>query len=74
MYLKEWTPDNYGLDWRTERFVAGGGSDRYGNGMDRYGNGREGKRRDREREYHGGRLRRSRKYERLDVASCRWWR
>jgi len=65
MYLKEWTPENYGLDWRAERFVP-----------DRYGrvDGREGKKREREREHHGGRLRRSRKYSRLDVASYKWWR
>ncbi|TVY16660.1 hypothetical protein LARI1_G004591 [Lachnellula arida] len=68
MYLKEWAPESYGLDWRTERFVP----DKYGYG--REGKAREGKRRDREREYHGGRLRRSRKYERLDVASFKWWR
>jgi len=69
MYLKEWAPEGYGLDWRTEKFVADKRGWKDGD-RDRRGE----KRREREREHLGGRLRRSRKYSRLDVQSYKWWR
>jgi hypothetical protein len=70
MYLKEWAPEGYGLDWRTERFVPDKTRWRSDGGGERRGE----KRREREREHLGSRLRRSRKYSRLDVQSYKWWR
>lgn len=79
MYLKEWAPEGYGLDWRTERFVAGnergGRRERgYDSGKERERAERRERKKERVRDEAGGRLRRSRKYSRMDIASFKWWR